>query len=281
MAFVTPPYTFKIEPGISKNLQPTTDITHTTDIAHRRLSFKEITGAKNLTGDVATIPPLATNFAKTQKQENETDKTTTPSVNKPKRVQQCVHPKLSVSDPVMMKHVKKPPMPICTKEEWLEVHNGTVFFSKAALEKNKSFTCNYFPLIRESESKTVFGEPIKNITNGFKMVSDFFKGVCTSETGENNSVVYSGVHYNENRGGRSTKVDPLLSGFEGLSIAILGFDSMSRMSWHRRLKKTREYFYETMKAIELKGHNIIGDGTTAVVLPMLTGYFEWELPECR
>ncbi|XP_059168855.1 uncharacterized protein LOC131950657 [Physella acuta] len=75
--------------------------------------------------------------------------------------------------------------------------------------------------------------------------------------------------------------DPLKNGFEGLSIVILGFDSMSRMSWLRRLNKTRKYFYETLGAVELEGHNILGDGTTAVMFPMLTGKFEWELPECR
>ncbi|GFO05123.1 hypothetical protein PoB_003162800 [Plakobranchus ocellatus] len=240
------------------------------------LSTKSVNKTENLGLTERNATFLEADFKKSNQTENAT------AESKPaKRVQMCVHPKLSENDPVMMKFVKMPMMPTCTKEEWLVVHNGTVQFSSEALKKYKSFTCNYYPLKRESEKNSVFLEPIKNISSGFKMVTDFFKGECLSREGVNNTALYSGVHYSEDRARRYEKADPLKQGFEGLSIAILGFDSMSRMSWYRRLKKTRKYFYNDMEGIELKGHNIVGDGTTAVVLPMLTGKLEWELPECR
>ena len=247
---------FRVKLLSLSNLRPNTNTT-------RSLLYRNTTGVQHV--DTAAAPPSSRHLEKASS----------------RRLQQCVHPRLTESDPVMTKFVKRPSQSICAKEEWLEVYNGTVRFSQTALKKYKNFTCDYYPLKRESESKSGFGEPIRNISDGFKMVSDFFKGVCSDGNGANNSVVYSGVHFSDQRAGRSRLADPLLSGFEGLSIAILGFDSMSRMSWLRRLKKTRKYFYDTMKGVELKGHNIVGDGTTAVILPMLTGSFEWELPECR
>ena len=270
--FLKPPYFFSVKSFISET--------------GRRDAVRLIPQRSPLSGEGAAATHLAEQTAPTQTAPELPRKTTLDITSSAERkaarhTQTCVHPKLVVSDPAMLKYVKKPPIPTCTKEEWLEVRNGTVHFSSEALNKHKNFTCDYIPLKRESESKFSFEKPIRNIPDGFQMVSDFFKGVCSDGKGTNNSVVYSGVHYSEERSGRSRHADPLLSGFEGLSIAILGFDSMSRMSWLRRLKKTREYFHDVMNGIELKSHNIVGDGTTAVILPMLTGHFEWELPECR
>ena len=209
-------------------------------------------------------------------------KVTSGTVGRVKQVKNCVIPQLLDNDPVMMRFFKKLAPPQCTDEEWLYVDNGTVRFSKSALEKHKNVTCDYYPLLRDGDFAIKYGNPVKNIRDGFKMTSDFFKGVCLSMTkNETNLSIYSGIHYSDDRTKRSDNADPLTLGFQGMSIAILGFDSMSRMSWHRRLKETRSYFKDTLKAIELESHNIVGDGTTAVMFPMLTGKFEWELPECR
>lgn len=198
------------------------------------------------------------------------------------QVKNCVIPQLLENDPVMMRFYKKLAIPRCTDEEWLYVENGTVRFSKNVLSRHRQITCDYYPLLRDGDYAVKYGAPVFKIADGYKMTSDFFKGVCRSlTTNETNLSVYSGIHYSEERAKRSENADPLSLGFQGMSIAILGFDSMSRMSWHRRLKETRSYFKNTLGAIELESHNIVGDGTTAVMFPMLTGKFEWELPECR
>ncbi|GFN95060.1 hypothetical protein PoB_002156600 [Plakobranchus ocellatus] len=171
--------------------------------------------------------------------------------------------------------------PKCTHDEWLHIENGTVRLSTWAQLKYGNFTCDYYPLIPIGDNDFKFGNPIRNFSDEFKMVSDFFKGVCKNTKNVINTSLYSGIHHNVERAHRSDKADPLSFGFKGMNIAILGFDSMSRMSWHRRLKQTRSYFKDTLGAIELESHNIVGDGTTAVMFPMLTGKFEWELPECR
>ena len=193
----------------------------------------------------------------------------------------CEHPKLFENDPFMMSSLRIIPPPKCTSEEWLRVDRGHVYLSTEVREKHLNITCDYFPLYRVGDYHYKYSEPIQNIPDGFEMVSDFFKGVCRDIKNLTNIGIYSGVHYSDERAKISDNADPLTLGFQGMSIAILGFDSMSRMSWHRRLRETRSYFKDTLKAIELESHNIVGDGTTAVMFPMLTGKFEWELPECR
>ena len=78
---------------------------------------------------------------------------------------------------------------------------------------------------------------------------------------------------------------------------MFGFDSVSRMTFMRFLPKSYSYFISTLGGIVLKGrivtreeessrlvrlgYNIVGDGTPAALLPILTGQTEQELPEAR
>ncbi|XP_076435622.1 uncharacterized protein LOC143275425 [Babylonia areolata] len=66
-----------------------------------------------------------------------------------------------------------------------------------------------------------------------------------------------------------------------LSVFMFGFDSLSRMAWMRLLPRTRDYYLKALGGIELSGYNIVGDGTPAALLPILTGKMEEELPEAR
>ena len=66
-----------------------------------------------------------------------------------------------------------------------------------------------------------------------------------------------------------------------LSVFMFGFDSLSRMAWLRLLPRTRDYFLNSLGGTELTGYNIVGDGTPAALLPILTGKMEEELPEAR
>ncbi|KAH9505326.1 hypothetical protein Btru_058349 [Bulinus truncatus] len=193
--------------------------------------------------------------------------------------QACIHPRLRVDDPIMMKHFRKYPAIFCKGEEsWVNVRNGTVVFNPKSLKKHKNFTCTHESLIRVGDYNISWGEEI-NITSGFHITTDFFRVNCTGADNRTYRGLHAGVALTPERAERPTL--PLDEGFQGLGIAVLGFDSMSRMSWLRRLAATRKYFYEELGAIELEGHNIVGDGTTAVMFPMLTGKFEWELPEAR
>lgn len=62
---------------------------------------------------------------------------------------------------------------------------------------------------------------------------------------------------------------------------MMGFDSLSRNAFIRKLPKTYKYIIENLSGDVLKGYNIIGDGTPQALIPLLTGYTELELPETR
>ena len=64
---------------------------------------------------------------------------------------------------------------------------------------------------------------------------------------------------------------------DDLNILILGLDSISRLQYERMLPKTHAHIKKLNGTI-LKGYNILGDGTPAQVIPMLTGMLERELP---
>ncbi|CAF4432209.1 unnamed protein product, partial [Rotaria magnacalcarata] len=49
----------------------------------------------------------------------------------------------------------------------------------------------------------------------------------------------------------------------------------------RFLPKSYNYLIKDLGSIVMKGYNIVGDGTPAALLPILTGKTERELPEAR
>lgn len=67
----------------------------------------------------------------------------------------------------------------------------------------------------------------------------------------------------------------------GVNVLMMGFDSLSRNAFIRKLPKSFDYLTNKLHADVLKGYNIIGDGTPQALIPILTGFTELELPETR
>lgn len=57
-----------------------------------------------------------------------------------------------------------------------------------------------------------------------------------------------------------------------LNVLMFGFDSLSRMTFMRKLPKSYEKL-KSLDAIVLEGYNILGDGTPQAIIPLLTGTF--------
>lgn len=66
-----------------------------------------------------------------------------------------------------------------------------------------------------------------------------------------------------------------------LNVFWLGFDSVSHMTFLRKLPKTVKVLEETLDTVILNGYNIVGDGTPQAFIPMLTAQTEEELPLTR
>ncbi|XP_060078647.1 uncharacterized protein LOC132558133 [Ylistrum balloti] len=66
-----------------------------------------------------------------------------------------------------------------------------------------------------------------------------------------------------------------------LNVLILGLDSMSHLAYQRKLPNTYRYLRDQLDMVILDAYNIVGDATTAALIPILTGKTEVELPEAR
>ena len=56
-----------------------------------------------------------------------------------------------------------------------------------------------------------------------------------------------------------------------MNVLIFALDSMSHLSYQRKLPKTYAYLKDNLDAFILKAYNIVGDATTAAIIPLLTG----------
>lgn len=55
------------------------------------------------------------------------------------------------------------------------------------------------------------------------------------------------------------------------NVLMFGLDSMSHLAYQRKLPKTYKYLKEKLGSVILDGYNIVGDATTAALIPILTG----------
>ena len=228
--------------------------------------------------------------------------------------QKCVLPPLQLDDPLMMSFVRNQRAIKCpfATSEWVHVQNGTLVYSKEALASVGQFMCDVSPLLRRPKDDNVvqWGKTIHNFSSGTKLVSDFFKVECRllnrlakptprgppeapaaevrgrprASVGPpiNSFYDYTDILMgvspgNEAVWSRLRDTKPNANGLSGLSVLMLGFDSMSRMSWLRRMKSSREYLVNRLRGIELEGYNIMGDGTPAALIPILTGKYFGDL----
>jgi hypothetical protein len=89
------------------------------------------------------------------------------------------------------------------------------------------------------------------------LLSDYVKANCTATDGSHYKNVHAGIRYAPEY---HEKIRRVGSGL-GLDILILGFHSLSHMTYRRQLTKTYTYFTENLKGIVLSGYNIVGDDT--------------------
>ena len=57
----------------------------------------------------------------------------------------------------------------------------------------------------------------------------------------------------------------------GLNVIVIGLDSLSHLSFQRLLPRTYHLLRDELDFTIMNGYNIAGDGTTANLIPMLTG----------
>lgn len=214
------------------------------------------------------------------------------SVIKTQVDQACIHPSLPLWTPLLMANHANRPQPfkcLAVEKNWVYTVNGTFRISPEAVSKHGSITCNYSPILRGADDDSVVnGDTVGSIKNGDQLLSDFFAVDCKSSTGSTYWNKHSAIVPNKEALERRSRISKNGGSREGkklnslgMNILIFGLDSVSRLAWMRSLPRSHSYFVDVLGGVVLEGYNIVGDGTTQALLPILTGKTETELPESR
>ena len=195
--------------------------------------------------------------------------------------ERCVPPELELWPPTFREMFTKPDPLECsqTEENWVYVDDGTFQISSAAVKRHGEIRCVYTPLTRgEDDFTTIWGDPVTDMKPGTRILTDFFKVKCTASDNKEYDNIHAGIAR-----GQDQAVAPSLDDQKalGLNVLVIGFDSVSRLTWMRSLPRTYDYLVDVLGTVVLEGYNIVGDGTPQALLPILTGKTEWELPEAR
>lgn len=164
------------------------------------------------------------------------------------------------------------------KEEFGYLKNSHWYFNKTVTSKYKNFVCWYRNISRTDDFDLILSKYEK--LSDSQIISHDVIEVNCSEKENKKQNLYNNLHVQiDNRIHLKEKIKTNSNDqCKPLNILLLSFDSISRVSWFRRLPKTTEYLIKKMKTTVLYGHNIIGDGTPACMIPVLTGKTEEELP---
>ena len=168
--------------------------------------------------------------------------------------------------------------------EWGHLFKGAWYFNKRLVSKFKSFNCKYRNLTRQNDFELIYSK-YESLADEQPINNDVIEVSCIADKMK---YKYDALHahivpkiptelelkqYEENFRNLNKE-----NQCEPLNILLLSYDSLSRVSWFRRLPTTTRFILNQMKFEILYAQSIIGDGTPAMMIPLLTGRTESELP---
>jgi hypothetical protein len=169
------------------------------------------------------------------------------------------------------------------KNEWGYLKDNRWHLNSSVVGSWKFVVCNYRVVIRNKDDFHIGYSKFKILNDNTIILDDVIHVVCTAFeyfkriTFDNLYVQIvdrkipppkrSQLNVDEN----DQECNPF-------NILLLSYDSISRVSWFKRLPKTTAYLLEAMQFQILYGQSIMGDGTPACMIPLLTGKTEEELP---
>lgn len=188
----------------------------------------------------------------------------------------------------------KPDPIVCDpiEKDFVFVKQGIVFyrneyFNKITCNATIKFTKDGEEISELKYAKVYDGETIV-VKNGSEIPSDVFQINCFVELKNGTLIKYSKLilsikkqlDFINKLNVNNDKFKEKNSINFKYNILIFQFDSVSRMNWLRRLKKTVNKF-KNLGGIWFEKVNNLGKGTIKALLPMLTGRREFELYEAQ
>jgi len=192
----------------------------------------------------------------------------------------CVWPPMEFMPKEFQSYFKPPPPIHCAeKNNPVTVNNGRVTVTDEAKKRYK-LQCTMTPLIRVSDFMSTLDKTKQTkIQYSLSTGCDFFKVACYTDMYKRPE--YASIHSTISILPQLDYQVPFPAGGLGMNVLMIGFDSVSRLTWMRNMPKTHEWFTNNMGGVVLEGYNIVGDGTPQALFPILVGKSELELPELR
>ncbi|OAD56073.1 hypothetical protein WN48_03813, partial [Eufriesea mexicana] len=196
------------------------------------------------------------------------------------RIVACKLPQLDISNPDIIKFIHDVPPLQCTPEDWVILHGSRLVISSKIKKRYGPITCFFSEILRGNDYNVSFMTPVESNDSYVLKHSDFVDVKCESKTETEWHSIMVGVK-NDPKVKKKSKWENVGKKALKLNVLMIGFDSLSRNTFIRKLPKTYKYVKEYLGALILEGYNIVGDGTPQALIPILTGKIELELPNTR
>ncbi|PIC31689.1 hypothetical protein B9Z55_012303 [Caenorhabditis nigoni] len=199
--------------------------------------------------------------------------------------QKCNIPKLDINGSEVIHFFTKHAPLECQKsgkieDNWVFINDeGVIRFT----EKRAKAKCKIQYFERIDDNKNRYEEPVE-IFDGDKMNgSDYATVSCIQGFQKWNSLLWdvNDVAEVHERARKMRRAEETNAEKKAYNVYFLGFDSLSQMSFRRKLPKTVDFLENTLGSVVLNGYNIVGDGTPQAFIPILTAQTETELPLTR
>lgn len=194
--------------------------------------------------------------------------------------QACRIPTLNINNSEVIKFFHTAAPLKCSGEKWAHVDGSQhLVISESAIRKHGAIRCTLIYVERVSDDELKFSKRIV-VRDGDKITSDFSVINCTASNGKKWRHPLWSVVPDEKKVELLSQIEKPAD-WSGLDVYFIGFDSLSQMSFRRKMPKTVEFIEKELEAVVLNGYNIVGDGTPQAFIPILTGRTEEELPLTR
>uniref|UniRef100_A0A7I4YMJ4 DUF229 domain containing protein n=1 Tax=Haemonchus contortus TaxID=6289 RepID=A0A7I4YMJ4_HAECO len=193
------------------------------------------------------------------------------------RDHECQIPKLDINGAEVKSFFFKTKPLQCDKNpaNWVYIDdNGHVQY----IEGRKNAECLGSYVTRKNDNENS-NQAFDSLPSGKPLASDFAVVHCRQGMESWRGILMSVVRKDESQL-LSNNASPAPDS-SGLNVFFLGFDSLSHMSFRRKMPKTVEVLEKSLGAVVLNGYNIVGDGTPQAFIPILTASTEEELPLTR
>uniref|UniRef100_A0A915L8W2 DUF229 domain containing protein n=1 Tax=Romanomermis culicivorax TaxID=13658 RepID=A0A915L8W2_ROMCU len=179
------------------------------------------------------------------------------------------------------------------KDEWISIENMSIRLNEESVQIHGGYiNCTYIGYKRgkdDHELRTT--RKLGDVPSGSPVLDEVFRLRCKAlddETFESTYVlplplttetiqrVETAMSDTKKRMKIINQPPPL-----NLNVYIIGFDSLSRLTFQRKLKQMFKYLTQDLNGVVMEGYNIVGDGTPQALIPILTGKTEVELPLTR